>query len=141
MKNKRIISIFNEDNEFLIYFDGTTCKNEDYYGNQIETENKVYLDKNLNTFVLNATKKTANEILLGFLEKGIPAFVGPHSPEIEGIKEVKLPNGKKIMQEVMIPNEDPKTVGIWRLSTKEEKSHYIRLLEKQCEERMYFKLY
>lgn len=141
MENKRIISIFNEDNQFLIYFDGTTYKDEDYYGNPIESENKVYLDENLNTFVLNADKEAANNILFSFLEKGIPVFVGPHSPEVEGIREVKLQNGKKIMQEVMEPNTNKKTVGIWRVSTKEEKSKYIRILQKQSEERMHSKLF
>lgn len=139
--NKRIVSIKNENKDFLIYFNGTNCYDENFYGMKSEREVIAYLDENLNTFVLNVDKRDAKEKLYSFLEKGYPVFIGPHSPEVEDIKEVKLPNGKKIMQEVMVPNTNPNTVGIWRVSTREEKSNYIRILQKQSEERMYLKLY
>ena len=137
--NKRIVNIYNEDKEFFIYFNGTNHYDENYYGKVIDKEATAYLDENLNTFVLNVDKKHANQKLFELLEKGYPVFVGPHSPEIEEIRETELPNGKKVMQEVKVLNTDPNTVGIWRVSTREEKSNYVRLLEKQAKERSYYK--
>ena len=137
---ERIIFVENEGNQFAIYFDGTTHYDEDYYGKPIEKENCVYLDNNLNTFVMNVGKDNAKSDLNRFLIKGIPAFIGPHSPETEVIREVKQPNGKMIFQEVEEPNTNPNTVGIWRMSTKEEKQKYKILLDKQAKEAKSIKL-
>ena len=136
---KRIVSVENENKLFFIYFDGTTHYDEDFNGNKIEKENAVYLDENLNTFVMNVDKSYSKDMLDHFLESNIPAFIGPHSPEIEQVRRVRE-NGKSILKEVMIPNENPNTVGIWRLSTKEEKLKYTNLLLKQNKERTSLKL-
>ena len=88
---------------------------------------------------MNIDKSYSKDMLDHFLESNIPAFIGPHSPEIEQVRRVRE-NGKSILKEVMIPNENPNTVGIWRLSTKEEKLKYTNLLLKQNKERTSLKL-
>ena len=137
---ERIISVENEGQLFFIYYDGKTHYDEDCYGNKIETENTVYLDENLNTWELNVGKSYVDKMIAEKLEQGVPAFKGPHSPEIPVLVTVTDENGKKYQVERMVPNTDPNTVGIWRLSTKEEKEKYTRILLKQNAERVSLKL-
>ena len=129
---ERIIPINNEGKDFLIYFDGTTYYDEDYYGNKIEKENSLILDEDLNTWCLNVAKGDAKATAARVSkENGIKTMIGPKSPETEVVKEVKEETGKIIFKEVMVPNTRDE-VGIWKVSTEKEKQKYRALLDKQA---------
>ena len=133
MEKERIISITNEGKTYFIYFTGELQYDENIFGKPIQSEVFYYLDEDFNKLVLNISKEDA-EHYVGIMQKnaelyGRELFVGSHSPEIEDV------HGD------YVPNTNPNTVGIWRVSTREEKSNYIRILQKQSEERMYLKLY
>ncbi len=130
----RMVLIENDGEFFFIYFDGTTYYDEDHYGKPIERENHVYLDNDFHAWYQNVeTKADAKEMVKVLAEKGVKAFAGPRSPETEEIKEVKLENGKMIMQEVMVPNTR-KEYGVWLETSEEQKDIYRALLTKQQEQ-------
>lgn len=138
---ERIISTYNEGDCFLIYFDGTTYYDEDPYGKPNPKENHLYLDKDFNIWEMNINRNDADALArMKSIELGFKFFVGPHSPEIEVVKEVKEKNGRIVFKEVMVSNTDPDTVGIWRETTDEEKNKFISLLIRQNEQRSAYRL-
>lgn len=126
MENKeRLISIFNEDKQFYIYFKGTTHYDEDNFGRPIERENFDYLDENFNRFILNGSFDTVREFRITELKKGnTRLFIGPKSPETENA------DGK------YVPNTRPDLYGLWEKASKEDLLKYQRILEQQNKERM-----
>lgn len=130
--NERIISIANEGNQFFIYFPGILSYDETR-GKFDPREMPTYLDENFNTFCREVGKDYADSMVEKLLSEGKPVFKGPHCPE-------KILYNPETEEEYMVPNTDSSTVGIWRLSTKEELAKYQRVLAKQNAERTSIKL-
>lgn len=142
-KNERIISIQNEGQVFLIYFDGLKHYDEDELGRKVLSEESepIYLDESFNVFMLEINKDRANDMLAHMLDKGVPAFIGPHAPEKpEAMKSYDEYTAKAVYKEKMVLNNDQNTVGIWRMPTIEEKEKFTKILLKQNEERLSYKL-
>lgn len=114
---KKIYSL--EGETFYLYFDG-----KDHYdeknGKEISAPNFYYLDKDFNVFMGNFNKDAIGTHLLKFIKKGVNVKSGPHSPEIED------ENGD------YVSNTNKDTLGIWRITTPEEKNKYraLELMQK-----------
>ena len=139
--NERLVPIANEGKQYFLYYTGNIYGDEDANGKLIEKEEVIYLDENFNKFMMNVKKDKAGAVAVSGRKIGYDAFVGPHSPEIETIREVQGPNGKKVFKEVYVPNTDKTTAGIWEKASKDELLKYHRILEKQNNERHHSRLY
>ena len=121
---ERIVELENDGKQFYAYYDGKSFYDEDESGKEINGEGPTFLDDDFNIHYMDVSKDRAKEIKTDLLIKGKPAIIGPHSP-------VKLVYDKADKREIYVPNDDPNTVGIWFLTSIDEKCEYQELLDYQ----------
>ena len=140
IKGERIEFVENEGVVFIKYYDGKTHGDENYCGEKIERPNITYLDSELDEWILNVEdRKDAYKWVDRYAKEGIKAKVGPHGPETEVLGEVKLPNGRIVMDGITVPNTKP-TIGVWKVTSEEEKDKYRKLLTMSQEQNKTIKM-
>lgn len=115
MKEK-IIKIYSLDEEvFYQYFDGTTHYDE-RFGEKIDAPTSFYLDKDFNILIGNRNKEYIKDHVAALSTRGFNVKIGPKCPLTETVDGYYLHNYNNNL------------LGIWRITTPEEKNKFRSLL-------------
>lgn len=113
---EKIKIIYSLDDEiFYQYFDGTTHYDE-RFGKKIDAPTFFYLDKDFNILMGNKNKNTIKDHVVNLSIKGFNVKVGPKCPLTETVEGYYIHNY----------NND--LLGIWRITTPQEKNKFRSLL-------------